>query len=262
MTFLQSRLQTKLHHFDPTTSRITPTSPRAIPEPPRFTQKPTQPQIIARDRESVPQHLKAITRPFRSIRPHREVARPPAHPRRVTSVARGTSRCRAPPARNGRAAAPAPVSREGHRDRTVPPPVPADCPCRDDVRGPGAPASSRSRGTNPHPIVMIPIVVPSFFLFRPQPTHHATARSFRRAAHLARPRRDLRCVDPRPPRRVTVFAERCDETGAAQPQKRRRHCTPARACRFVFSWLHVSPSRRAVRAGRTGPVLGEQRGGE
>jgi len=39
---------------------------------------------------------------------------------------------------------------------------------------------------------------------------------------------------PRPPRGVTVFAERCDEIGAAQPQKRRRHCTPARACRFVY----------------------------
>lgn len=42
---------------------------------------------------------------------------PPRHPRRVTSVACGTSRCRAPPARNGRAAAPAPASREGCGDR-------------------------------------------------------------------------------------------------------------------------------------------------
>lgn len=42
---------------------------------------------------------------------------PPVHPRRVTSVACGTSRCRAPPARNGRTAAPAPASREGCRDR-------------------------------------------------------------------------------------------------------------------------------------------------
>ena len=33
-----------------------------------------------------------------------------------------------------------------------------------------------------------------------------------------------------PPRGVTVFADRCGETGAARAQKRRRHCPPALAC--------------------------------
>jgi hypothetical protein len=49
-TFLLSRLQTKPRRFNPTSAHFTPTSPRAIPELQHFTQKPAQPQMIARDR--------------------------------------------------------------------------------------------------------------------------------------------------------------------------------------------------------------------
>jgi hypothetical protein len=54
----------------------------------------------------------------------------------------------------------------------------------------------------------------------------------------------------RPPRGVTVFAERCGETGAAQPQKRRHHCTPSRACRFALrGCTFPPPARRHVGCG-------------
>ena len=59
-----------------------------------------------------------------------------------------------------------------------------------------------------------------------------------------------------PPRCVTVFAERCGETGAARPQKRRRNFTPTRACGFVRSFTFVSttraPSRRVQRVSLCG----------
>ena len=86
-TFLQSRLQTKPRHFNPTIAHFMQTMPRVNPKPHRFTQKPAQPQIIARDRESIPHHLKAITRRFptitrrfRSLRQQREVPQPPRPP--------------------------------------------------------------------------------------------------------------------------------------------------------------------------------------
>lgn len=44
----------------------------------------------------------------------------------------------------------------------------------------------------------------------------SAVREAARAAQLARPRRDLPGVDARPPRGVTVFAERWDESGAAR----------------------------------------------
>lgn len=46
------------------------------------------------------------------------------------------------------------------------------------------------------------------------------------------------------PRRVTVFAERVEQTGAAQPQKQRRASTPALVVRFVRSFTFASPSLR------------------
>ena len=55
----------------------------------------------------------------------------------------------------------------------------------------------------------------------------ATARSICRVSQPARPRRDPPGVARAPPRGVTVFADRSDESGAAQPQKRRRHFPPA-----------------------------------
>jgi hypothetical protein len=55
----------------------------------------------------------------------------------------------------------------------------------------------------------------------------------------------------RPPRGVTVFAERVALIGAAGPQKRRRHFTPSHACRFIRRIPFVSttraPSRRLQR---------------
>ena len=61
----------------------------------------------------------------------------------------------------------------------------------------------------------------------------------------------LLAVERPPPRGVTVFAERVDEPGASGPQKRRRHFTPSRACRFVRRISFVStahaPSRRLQR---------------
>jgi len=54
------------------------------------------------------------------------------------------------------------------------------------------------------------------------------------------------------PRRVTVFARRVEQTGAAQPQKQRRASTPALVVRFVRSFTFASPSlarsRRLQRA--------------
>lgn len=89
------------------------------------------------------------------------------------------------------------------------------------------------------------------FLFRPRPTHHAAARGLARAAQPALPRRDLPGVDARPPRGVTVFAERWDESGAARPQKRRRHFPPSHRLWVRSSLPHVStahaPSRRLQR---------------
>ena len=49
------------------------------------------------------------------------------------------------------------------------------------------------------------------------------------------------------PRRVTVFAERVEQTGAAQPQKQRRASTPALVVRFVRSFTFASPSHARSR---------------
>lgn len=72
---------------------------------------------------------------------------------------------RLPPARVG----------TGIASDTVPPPDPLDCARRDDVRCFGAPEVVCSRDVHACPIVTIPIVAPSFFLFRPRPTLHAMA---------------------------------------------------------------------------------------
>ena len=89
------------------------------------------------------------------------------------------------------------------------------------------------------------------FLFRPRPAHPAAASCIARAAQPARPRRDLPGVDARPPRGVTVFAERWDESDAPRPQKRRRHFTPSHRLWVCSSRPHVStthaPSRRLQR---------------
>lgn len=91
----------------------------------------------------------------------------------------------------------------------------------------------------------------------------ASSRRFRRASTSAlehagdcRPHRTnrplgcaraLQAVARRRPRRVTVFAERCHETGAAHPQKQRRGFTPALVVRFVRFRSHVSPSHARSR---------------
>src|SRR5215213_2481702 len=49
------------------------------------------------------------------------------------------------------------------------------------------------------------------------------------------------------PRRVTVFAERLEQTGAAHPQKQRRASTPALVVRFVRSFTFASPSHARSR---------------
>ncbi len=88
---------------------------------------------------------------------------------------------------------PPPQVGKGIATGTAPPPARVACAGHEVVRAPGAPGSSRSRGEHACPIVTIPIVVRSFFLFRPQPAHHATARCMamfaRRAAHLRAPAR-------------------------------------------------------------------------
>jgi hypothetical protein len=90
-----------------------------------------------------------------------------------------------------------------------------------------------------------------FFLFCPRPTHHAAARGLARAAQPALPRRDLPGVDARPPPCVTLFAARWDKSGAARPQKRRRHFPPSHRMWVRSSRSHVStthaPSRRLQR---------------
>lgn len=124
--------------------------------------------------------------------------------------------------------------------------------------------------TDACPIVTIPVVAHSFFLFRPQPTHHATARCMAMCSatspaahdHLGGVTRSVRKFRLRVrtlyvrwsgrPRRVTVFAERLEQTGAAHPQKQRRASTPALVVRFVRSFTFASPaharSRRLQRA--------------
>ena len=87
----------------------------------------------------------------------------------------------------------------------------------------------------------------SDFLFRPRPAHHATHRSIARAAQPAHPRSNPPGVDRAPPRGVTVFAERSDETGAAQPQNRRRHFPPSHRLWGRSSWPHVSPAHAPSR---------------
>jgi len=52
------------------------------------------------------------------------------------------------------------------------------------------------------------------------------------------------------PRRVNVFAERVEQTGAAHPQKQRRASTPALVVRFVRSFTFVSPHARSRRLQR------------
>lgn len=59
-------------------------------------------------------------------------------------------------------------------------------------------------------------------------------------------RRDLPCVDARPPRGVTVSAERWDESDAARPQKRRRHFPPSHRPWVRFFAAARSTHPRAV----------------
>jgi hypothetical protein len=68
---------------------------------------------------------------------------------------------------------------------------------------------------------------------------------------LARPWRNPPGVGSRPPRGVTVFAERGDQPGASNPQKQRRHFPPSHRLWVRSSRPHVStthaPSRRLQR---------------
>jgi hypothetical protein len=86
-----------------------------------------------------------------------------------------------------------------------------------------------------------------FFMFRPRPTHHASAqlRSQHRATRTPSAR-STTCRS-RPPRGVTVFAERSGETGAARPQKRRRHFPPSHRLWVHASHPHVSPTHAPSR---------------
>jgi len=63
----------------------------------------------------------------------------------------------------------------------------------------------------------------------------------------ARSRRNPPGVGCAPPRGVTVFADRPQQTGASTPQKQRRRCPPSQRLRVRSSWPHVSPSRAPSR---------------
>lgn len=88
-------------------------------------------------------------------------------------------------------------------------------------------------------------------MFRPRPTHHASAQlRSQRSAIRAPSAQSTRCRS-RPPRGVTVFAEREDKPGASNPQKQRRHFTPSHRLWVRSSQSRVStahaPSRRLQR---------------
>lgn len=175
-------------------------------------------------RESRPSTL-AASRPLHAGR--RAVARRP----------HATAAPRLPPPRVGK----------GVAAGTVPPPAPVGCSFRDDGRGPDAPASLRSRVVHARPIVTIPIIVRSFFLFRPQPAHHATARCIGRAAHPARPQSDLRSVERAAPswRHRFCRAVRRNRRGPAARTAPPLHALPCLS--VCFARLHVSPSRAPSR---------------
>ncbi len=103
---------------------------------------------------------------------------PPApRPRRVTSVACATDALsRAARTQRPRRGSRPPRVGEGFPIDNAPPPVPIDCAVPDDMRCPVARTLLRSRVGHDRPLVSLPMVAPSFFLFRPQPTHHASAR--------------------------------------------------------------------------------------
>jgi hypothetical protein len=116
-------------------------------------------------------------------------------------------------------------------------------------------SSSTARGMHARTLLARFTVVaqrPPLFLFRPRPALHAAA-SLRRAS-LARctqrsgtraPSAQSTTCRSRPPRGVTVFAEREDKPGASGPQKQRRHFTPSHRLWFHSSRLHVPlPMRR------------------
>jgi hypothetical protein len=116
----------------------------------------------------------------------------------------------------------------------------------DSHAGPAiAPVKEGSRNAAAHgSLVVMP---PFFFMFRPQPAHHARSPFLRWRVETWTPSaRSTRCRE-RPPRGVIVFAERSDQTGAAQPQKRRRHFTPSHRPWVRASRPHVSPAHAPSR---------------
>ena len=74
------------------------------------------------------------------------------------------------------------------------------------------------------------------FLFRPRPALHTTVRA---RTVTCSPSEQSTKLDRAPPRGVTVFAERSDETGAPQPQQRRRHFPPSHRLWVRSSLPHV-----------------------
>jgi hypothetical protein len=130
--------------------------------------------------------------------------------RAVARRPHATAATRLPPPRVGK----------GVANDNAPPPVPVDCAVYDDIRCSYARTFLRWRVPHNRLLVSLPVVAPSFFLFRPRPTHHAFARSTRRASRAPHPR-----CDRVPP--------------AGLPHvPRRREMRRAR---------HVSPSARALR---------------
>jgi hypothetical protein len=83
-----------------------------------------------------------------------------------------------------------------------------------------------------------------FFLFHPRPAHHASASLRRSPPASCAPSACSTGCRSRPPRGVTVFAERSGETGAARPQKRRRHFPPPIACGFMRRTRTFPPPMR------------------
>src|SRR5258706_595539 len=85
------------------------------------------------------------------------------------------------------------------------------------------------------------------FLFRPRPTHHASAHLRSQRSATRTPSAQSTWCRSRPPRGVTVFAERQDQTGAAMPQKQRRHFPPSHRLWVRSSHPHVSPAHAPSR---------------
>lgn len=91
----------------------------------------------------------------------------------------------------------------------------------------------------------------SFLCFTHGPAITLLHRFVPRLAQLARSLLTPPGVDRAPPRGVTVFAERLEQTGASKPQKQRRHFTPTQSpvgllIEAARSTTHA-PSRRLQR---------------